>query len=191
MIAVGAREHGVSGCNHDCRDASWWSPEARAGKAKSAVLGWIGLGFAAMAVGSGVGPSRPPTRADFAATSQGDVIPVSRLLGDVGLSRELRVAEMVGGRLAKTGKKLKDVVLRSPTGEGVKVDVFGPKGELIVVGGPGKNPAELGDKLRVLRETADARGLQAHAYFEEGTSQRLLDIAANWLGINNVGVFPR
>jgi filamentous hemagglutinin len=111
---------------------------------------------------------------------------------DVGLSRELRVAEGVGGRVAKVGER-KDLKLRSPSGEGVTIDVLGPEGELIVVGGPSKarSPGALGDRLRVLKETADAQGVKAQAFFEEGTPQSVLDIAATHLGAANVRIFPR
>lgn len=83
--------------------------------------------------------------------------------------------------------------LRSPTGEGVTIDVLGPNGELIVVGGPAKakSPGALGDRLRVLSETAKARGVEAQAFFEEQTPQSVLDIAARKLGAVNVKIFPR
>src|SRR5690606_29122614 len=132
----------------------------------------------------GRGPQRT-----FTGTSRGDVVETGRV--DVGLSRELRVAENVRGRVAKVGKK--DLKLRSPSGEGVTIDVLGPAGELIVVGGPAKarSPGALGDRLRILKETADARGVKAQAFFEAGTPQSVLDIAARHLGAANVRIFPR
>jgi filamentous hemagglutinin len=64
---------------------------------------------------------------------------------------------------------------------------------LIVVGDPSKarSPEALGDRLRSLKETADARGVKALAFFEEGTPQSVLDIAARHIGAVNVRIFPR
>jgi hypothetical protein len=135
-------------------------------------------------------------RPKFHGTSTGDIA----IEPDVGLARELRVAEEIGGRLAKIGKfgkasigkrPIKDVVIETPAGESVKVDVFGPNGELVVVGGPGEvnKLGALGDGLRRLRAAADGRGVRAMAYFEEGTPQNVLNVAARQLGMENVHTF--
>jgi len=141
----------------------------------------------------------------FAATSMGDVaIDVG---ADVGLSRELRVAETVGGRVAKVGPKDAKFYLHSgdvsvvegryfdtlqyASKEGVTIDVLGPNQELIVVGGKGKalNLSKLGDRLSSLKRLADAHHVKALAYFEEGTPQTAIDVATKWLGKENVHLF--
>lgn len=142
-------------------------------------------------------------RPRFVATSEGDIA----VNPDVGLSRELHVAEMVGGRVAKVAKN--DVkydllrgdpvrvkgkyydTLRYPLKEGVKIDVLGPNGELIVVGGPAKAKelSDLGGNLKRLKELAAAHRVKALAYFEAGTPQSVIDVAIKWLGKENVHTF--
>ncbi|PRQ09960.1 RHS repeat domain-containing protein [Enhygromyxa salina] len=109
----------------------------------------------------------------------------------LGLAREEAVAESIGGRVAKTGKR--DLKLTTERGEGVTVDVLGPNGELIVVGGPAKakNLGALGDRLRVLREAANETGVKGQAFFEEGTPESVLRLARKALGADNVMTFPK
>jgi hypothetical protein len=148
----------------------------------------------------------PPrsTSPRFAGTSQGDIA----VDPDLGLSRELRVAESVGGRVTRVGKQ--DAKLYLPSGKpvvvkgkhlstlqypsklGVKIDVIGPNQELIVVGGPAKaiNLGDLGGNLSRLKQLADAHGVKALAYFEAGTPQSAIDMATKWLGKENVHIFP-
>ncbi|MGK3963945.1 SpvB/TcaC N-terminal domain-containing protein [Sorangium sp. So ce1667] len=100
-----------------------------------------------------------------------------------GLAREQRVAEIVGGRVSRDPIKTKS--------GSSDVDVVGPNGELIAVGGPfkAKNLSRLGTQMRVLKEAADMRGVEARAAFERGTPQAAIDVAAKWLGAKNVMVF--
>jgi len=102
----------------------------------------------------------------------------------------MQVAEMVGGRVAKTPKGL-DIVFRTKTAA-VRVDVM-TDDTLILFGGPRKGfPVNFGTSVsRVvdLKRVADAHGYKAEAYFARGTSQRLLDKAAAWLGETNVHLF--
>jgi hypothetical protein len=64
------------------------------------------------------------------------------------------------------------------------VDVFGPNGEYIAVGGPGKSLdiSTLGTQMKILKYGADQAGVRAIAYFREGTPQVALDLAKKWLG---------
>jgi uncharacterized protein DUF4157 len=130
--------------------------------------------------------AKPPTTR-FHATSQGDIA----INPNIGGLRELRVAEEVGGKVAKIGKT--DVKVRTPSGVGIKVDVFGPDGELILVGGPGdaapNKIGALGDSLNRLKQVADAHGVKAMAYFEEGTPDVATNLAKKWLGEQNVHLF--
>jgi hypothetical protein len=148
-------------------------------------------------------PTSNPARPKFAATSKGDIA----IDPGVGQSRELRVAEIVGGRVARAGNKDGKVyalsgevsrvkgrqfdTLKYASKEGVTVDVFGSNQELIVVGGPAKaqNLSKLGGDLRYLKNVADQHGVKALAYFEEGTPQDVIDVANKWLGKENVHIF--
>jgi filamentous hemagglutinin len=109
----------------------------------------------------------------------------------IGLRREEAVAESIGGTVAKAGKR--DLKLTTAKGEGVTLDVLGPEGELIVVGGPAKAKGlgALGDRLRVLREAADETGVKAQAFFEDGTPDSVLNLARKFLGAENVRTFPK
>ncbi len=154
-------------------------------------------------------PESPRNR--FYGTSQGDIA----LNPDVGLSRELRVAEEVGGRVTRIGNTdlaikvpsdkyikittsrphtsgpLKDVrVIQAQPGDTVKIDVLGPNQEIITVGGPAKaiKISDLGGTLKRQKALADWHNVKALAYFAEGTSKEVLDLARKWLG-DNVRVF--
>ena len=80
---------------------------------------------------------------------------------------------MEGGRVAKDFK----VVLQNVGSTGV--DVFGPAGQYIGVGGPAKslNLAELGSKLKILSGAARDAGVGAKYYFEKGTPIGAIRIA--------------
>jgi hypothetical protein len=71
------------------------------------------------------------------------------------------------------------------------VDVIGGSGEYIAVGGPSKanNLSGLGASLKVLKYAADQQGVPAQAWFELGTPQAALNVAAKWLGWDNVFTF--
>jgi len=127
--------------------------------------------------------------AQMAAASDGGSSGNSR--NDVGRAREERVAELTGGRVARMpGSTTKDLLVRGG-GKGVRVDVVGPNGELIVVGGPSKaaNLGGLGDNLTRLKTVAEANEVRALAYFEEGTPSTAVDLAKKILGDENVKLF--
>jgi hypothetical protein len=109
---------------------------------------------------------------------------------DSGAAREYRVAQITGGQRAADlpGGNYKVV---EPGVAPAEVDVIGPNGELIYVGGPAKaiNPGVMGQKLRVIRYVADQTGVKAEAYFVDGTPNSVLDLARKWLGAENVFSF--
>jgi hypothetical protein len=110
----------------------------------------------------------------------------------VGAAREERVADITGGKVqgvpGEQGLKVSE-----PNVGSTDVDVVGPNGEYIVVGGPAKaaDLSRLGSRLRILKYAADQRGVRAQAYFEEGTPNTVLDLARQKLGNDNVIVFNR
>jgi RHS repeat-associated protein len=122
-----------------------------------------------------VSPSRPnsqaaPRSAGAAATP-------------LGALREARVAEITGGRVS--GERIKN------SAGSTDIDVLGPSGELISVGGPMKSMkmSEFGSHLNVLTKEAQARGVPAQVYLEQGTPQAAIDLAAKWVGPQNVFTF--
>lgn len=122
-----------------------------------------------------VSPSRPnsqaaPRSAGAAATP-------------LGALREARVAKITGGRVS--GERIKN------SAGSTDIDVLGPSGELISVGGPMKSMkmSEFGSHLNVLTKEAQARGVPAQVYLEQGTPQAAIDLAAKWVGPQNVFTF--
>jgi hypothetical protein len=110
---------------------------------------------------------------------------------EVGAAREYRVAQITGGQRAADLPGGNYKVVEPGVGP-AEVDVIGPNGELIYVGGPAKaiNPGEMGQKLRVIRYAADQAGVRAQAYFVDGTPDSVLILASKWLGAENVFTFP-
>jgi hypothetical protein len=101
-----------------------------------------------------------------------------------GTAREESVAKLVGGKVSREE-------ISEPNVGSTDVDVEGPNGELIAVGGSMKasNLADLGLRLRILKYVAQQRGVPALAYFETGTPQSVMDLAEKWLGSGNVFTF--
>lgn len=151
-------------------------------------------------------PSSHNAKPDFIATSTGDV-GAAKDLGPnklKGLERELRVVELSGGKSAQRARIGKDgelIVEDTPIykdGNIVSaIDVFGKNGELIQVGGPGKNanPKTLEKTKRAmeaLKEEAEKRGVSARVYLERGDSERFDELvreAGKILGKENVIIF--
>jgi hypothetical protein len=73
------------------------------------------------------------------------------------------------------------------------LDVLGPNGEYIFVGGPAKakNPAAFGQKLQISKAAADRDGVDALYYLEEGTPSSAIDQAKKWFGDGYVHSFPK
>ncbi|MBL7488079.1 hypothetical protein I6A60_10515 [Frankia sp. AgB1.9] len=73
------------------------------------------------------------------------------------------------------------------------LDVVGPNGEYIFVGGPAKarDPADFGHRLQISRAAADKAGVRAIYYLEEGTPESAISQAKGRFGDENVFVFPK
>ena len=117
---------------------------------------------------------------DFIGTSKGDLVRISDLPPRIrkGVERELRVAEIVGGRSASVarvrasdGKVLIEDTPIVRDGRVVTgIDVFGKNGELIQVGGPGKNANDVvfektKRSLAFLKDEARIRGTTAQVFY--------------------------
>jgi len=152
-------------------------------------------------------PEELPNDTGFIGTSNGDVGDI-RDLGPrktTGLERELRVAEIVDGksasisRISKNGKVIVEDTPIIRNGEVVGgIDVFGKEGELIQVGGPGKNADDAvfektKRSLNALKDEASKRGTTAQVYYERGSSARFDDLikeSQRILGAENVFILP-
>ncbi|MDR7380932.1 polymorphic toxin-type HINT domain-containing protein [Promicromonospora iranensis] len=110
----------------------------------------------------------------------------------LGLSREERVARIVGGKLAKNAKG-QDIKVSVDGVGSTGLDVLGPNGEYIFVGGPAKakNPAAFGQKLQISKAAADRDGVDALYYLEDGTPSSAIDQAKKWFGDGYVHSFPK
>ncbi len=73
------------------------------------------------------------------------------------------------------------------------IDVIGPEGNLIMVGGPAKagNLSALGRVTQIYKGLAAERDVAAQAYLEEGTPQVVFDFLEKRLGKGNVSWFPK
>lgn len=145
---------------------------------------------------SGIGP-----RKDAAQPFAGLVPPrPGEVASYKGFQRELFVAQLEGGRLARSGRvsdsnTLEDLVV--PFGGPGKhsgkiaIDVLGRNGELILVGGPGKgaNPSAAIQRAADLKLAAAERGVDGVMYFTRDTPKAVLDGARKHLGNNNVRLF--
>ena len=110
----------------------------------------------------------------------------------MGGLREQAVADIVGGTLAKDSNG-QDIRLFEPgASESVSIDVFGPNGELILVGGPNKaaKQSTLGGILKNLKIIAEARGVKAQYYFSDNTPESIIEFTKKRLDAENVFTFP-
>jgi len=110
---------------------------------------------------------------------------------ELGKAREQAVADLIGGTVVNDRKV--EAVTSVNGKEAIKVDVIGPNGELVLVGGPAKaiNLARLGDNLARLNRIAQALGVRPIQALEDGTPQAVIDIAIQKLGQGNVIIFPK
>ena len=119
-------------------------------------------------------------------------LPAGREGNTLGTLREQAVANLVGGTLAKDSNG-QDIRLFEPgASESVSIDVFGPNGELILVGGPNKAGKQntLGGILRNLKIIAEARGVKAQYYFSDNTPESIIEFTKKRLDAENVFTFP-
>ena len=116
-------------------------------------------------------------------------------LGDL---REQAVADMLGVELIKqpNGEDIK--VFEEGASESVAVDVFGPNGELILVGGPAKtyNFSALGQRISDLEIIANIRGVKAQYYFADTTPEEVIKFVEKKLrrlnikNVDKIFIFP-
>jgi hypothetical protein len=108
----------------------------------------------------------------------------------IGLSREQYVAQMTGGQLAR-GPDGQDIKIVMPNVGASGIDVIGPNGEYIFVGGPAKaaDPSKFGKALKVSKYAADQAGVDAIYYLAEGTPDTAVKQAKRVFGENNVRIF--
>ncbi|MCU4576191.1 hypothetical protein KTJ34_02035 [Acinetobacter courvalinii] len=122
----------------------------------------------------------------------------------MSLEREAAVASIVGGKIAAIPRTvngtiiLEDVWIIGKNGDRLTgIDVYGKNGELILVGGPGKNSS---DKvwqstemaLKAIKTEAASKGVKAQVYYQRGDSERFSQLiikSEEILGKGNVFIF--
>jgi hypothetical protein len=100
------------------------------------------------------------------------------------------VAELVGGEVA-VGPDGQDLPISMPGVSSSGIDVLGPNGEYIFVGGGAKaaNLSKFGSQLKIARYAADQAGVAAQYYLAEGTPQSAVNLAEKYFGAENVHTF--
>lgn len=108
----------------------------------------------------------------------------------IGLSREQHVAQMTGGQLAR-GPDGQDIKITMPNVGSSGIDVIGPNGEYIFVGGAAKasNRSKFIQKLHISKYAADQAGVPAIYYLDEKTPGSVVDAAKRIFGDDNVKIF--
>ena len=144
-------------------------------------------------------------KTDFISV-QNQVIDIRKLSENqrIALEREAYVAALSGGEIAvsvnnKNGVMvLEDIWITDSKGNRLTgIDVIGKNGELILVGGPGKNSSDMVWKrtesaLYALKNEATKKGVKAQVYYKRGNSDRFKDLiekSEKILGKGNVIVF--
>jgi hypothetical protein len=102
----------------------------------------------------------------------------------VGTARENYVANLISGKSVR-------MPVTVPGLGSTDIDVIGPAGEFIGVGGPAKamDLAKFGRQLQILKAAASLANTPARMYLERGTPQSAIDLAIKWLGAENVVIF--
>ncbi|MFD9410177.1 ricin-type beta-trefoil lectin domain protein [Streptomyces sp. NPDC059989] len=110
--------------------------------------------------------------------------------GGLGPSREVFIAQLIGGEVAK-GSDGQDIKIHMPNVGSSGLDVRGPNGEYVFVGGAAKakNPAKFGQALKVAKYAADQAGVPAIYYLDEGTPDSAIKQAQKVFGAENVHTF--
>jgi hypothetical protein len=108
----------------------------------------------------------------------------------IGLSREQHVAQLTGGQLAR-GPDGQDIKITMPNVGSSGIDVIGPNGEYIFVGGAAKasNRSKFIQKLHISKYAADQAGVPAIYYLDEKTPGSIVDAAKLIFGDDNVKIF--
>jgi RHS repeat-associated protein len=161
------------------------SPAAQRAATWAQTQGTAAWNWATRFFNSPAGQETVQTIGELASGAQAPSAPSPSAL--VGRAREEFVAKLVGGRVAG------DVKVTLANVGSTAIDVFGPGGEYIGVGGAAKlaNLAQFGSQLKVLRASAEAAGQKALYYFEQGTPKEVIRLAEKWLGKENVILFER
>ncbi|MFJ6009412.1 RHS repeat domain-containing protein [Streptomyces halstedii] len=111
--------------------------------------------------------------------------------GALGIRREQFVADLVGGVVAKNARG-QDIKIVMPNVGSSGLDVIGPNGEYIFVGGGAKaaNPASFGKALKINKYAADEAGVPATYYLDAAnTPESAINQARKVFGADNVHTF--
>ncbi|MEU3503656.1 hypothetical protein ABZ726_23860, partial [Streptomyces hundungensis] len=110
--------------------------------------------------------------------------------GDLGLAREDFIAKLIGGKVAKDAKG-QDIKIVMPNVGSSGLDVIGPNGEYVYVGGGAKahKPSKFGTALKINKYAADQAGVKAIYYLADNTPQAAIDQAKKVFGEENVHIF--
>ncbi|WP_247689337.1 hypothetical protein [Streptomyces sp. RK62] len=109
----------------------------------------------------------------------------------LGLRREEYVARLIGGVVAKDAKG-QDPKIVMPNVGSSGLDVIGPNGEYVFVGGGGKvkRPADFGKALKINKHAADQTCVPAHYYLDaSSTPETGINQARKVFGSDNVHLF--
>ncbi|MFC4329515.1 RHS repeat-associated core domain-containing protein [Streptomyces andamanensis] len=163
----------------------------------------------AVAVGEGCLATAPACAAEIAETVTGGASGGSAVVGSgatvaaatraargaearaLGLRREEYVARLIGGTVAKD-EKGQDIKIVMPNVGPSGLDVVGPNGEYVFVGGGAKaaNPSKFGQALKINKYAADQAGVPAHYYLDaSNTPESAISQARKVFGFDNVHTF--
>ncbi|MFZ4271896.1 hypothetical protein ACOZFM_04190 [Streptomyces arboris] len=108
----------------------------------------------------------------------------------VGLKREEFIAKLIGGTVAKDDKG-QDIKIVMPNVGSSGLDVIGPNGEYVFVGGGAKagKPSKFGQALKVNKYAADQAGVKAIYYLADNTPESAIKQAKKAFGEENVHIF--
>ncbi len=109
---------------------------------------------------------------------------------DLGISREEYIAKLIGGHVAKDAKG-QDIPIHMPNVGKSGLDVIGPDGEFVFVGGgaKAKDPAKFGKLLKISKWAADEAGVKAVYYLADNTPESAIKQAKKTFGEENVHIF--
>jgi hypothetical protein len=108
----------------------------------------------------------------------------------IGAEREQRVAELTGGTVIGPGPN-PGLLIKHPAHGTTDVDVIGPDGTFIAVGGPAKahNPSKFTKNLLTLQWAAQQQGVAAEVALTRDTPPAVVEEAQRILGPDNVFLF--
>ncbi|MFD4943091.1 RHS repeat domain-containing protein [Streptomyces sp. NPDC058409] len=177
--------------------------------AVSVVAAVVILAPAAVVLGEGCLATAPVCAAEIAEMATGGASGGSAVVGSgavagsaaaaargaeaaaLGLRREQYVADLIGGVVAKDAKG-QDIKIQMPNVGSSGLDVIGPKGEYVFVGGGAKarKPADFGKALKINKYAADEAGVPGLYYLDaSNTPESAIKQAQKWFGVENVHLF--